>query len=129
MKKSVVILILIIYIASIALVSFFGLAHSTWDEAVVSESITITNEDVVTNESGMFVVLTYKEGETAYKINYTLLPEKTTNKAVNFITDDDTIATVSDEGVVTFKKGGVVEVQLIAADGSGASAKLSIYAI
>ena len=52
MKKSVVILIAIIYIASIALVSFFGLQLKSFDEIIYSTGIDLLNEDIKLDKNG-----------------------------------------------------------------------------
>ena len=46
MKKSVIILIAIIYVASIALVSFFGLKFKVFEEVVPVESVKILDENL-----------------------------------------------------------------------------------
>jgi len=45
MKKSTLILILVIYIASIAIINFFGMSVKVYDEEIDVTSITCTNED------------------------------------------------------------------------------------
>ena len=52
MKKSVVILILVIYLVSVALVSFFGLQYKTFDEVIYTESIEFLNDDIKTKKDG-----------------------------------------------------------------------------
>ena len=52
MKKSVVILIGIIYVASIALVSFFGLKAKIYNAKVYAERVQILNDYVVDENTG-----------------------------------------------------------------------------
>ena len=47
MKKSVVILIAIIYVTSIALVSFFGRAYKVFNEVIDVQSIESLNEELI----------------------------------------------------------------------------------
>ena len=46
MKKSVIVIIAVIYIASIALVTFFGLKHNTFFEDKKVTSVSIVNEGI-----------------------------------------------------------------------------------
>lgn len=132
MKKSVVILIGIIYIASIALVSFFGLQFKTFNEIVYTGSIEILNEDIKTDPTTgekYVVIRPDANGERRYQILYRVHPDNATNQAVSFVYDKQISSVSIDEnGVVTFMGKGVIEVQIISKDGSGASATLKIFA-
>lgn len=131
MKKSVVILIALIYIVSIALVSFFGLQYKTFNPIVYTTSVEILNENVKVNDNGepYVVVRPDDEGNRQYQILYRVHPDNATNNEVSFAYDDQNgTVSIDENGVVTFTKKGVVEVHIIAKDGSGASAKLTIYA-
>ena len=133
MKKSVVILIALIYIASIALVSFFGLQYKTFNPIVYTTSVEILNENVKVNDAGekYVVVRADEHGNRQFQILYRVHPDNATNNEVSFAYDDQNgTVSVDENGVVTFSKEiskGVVTVQLIAKDGSGASAKITIY--
>ena len=136
MKKSVVILIAIIYVASIALVSFFGLQYQTFFEVVYSESIELLDPNIKVNNKGENYIVVNKnaEGEFVYKIEYRLHPDNATNDKVFFSYDEGKAnqlsITVSEDGVVKFpSKGGTIVVTVMAADGTGVSAKLKIYAV
>ena len=52
MKKSVIILIAIIYLASVALVSFYGLQPKMFDEVVYVDSIEFLNDDIRLKDDG-----------------------------------------------------------------------------
>ncbi len=136
MKKSVVILIVIIYVASIALVSFFGLQYQTFFEVVYSESIELLDTNIKVNSKGESYIVVPKDanGTYTYQINYRLHPDNTTNKDVYFVYNTDKAnqlaITVSEDGLVKFsEQGGTITVTIMAADGTGASAKLKIYAV
>ena len=122
MKKSVVILIAIIYVASIALVTFFGLKHNSFFEDVLVTNIEITNKGISYDENNLKYVVVPK-GQQTYKIEYKVSPDNAVNKAVTFVTDkDNPFATVDENGLVTFKTAttmGAVTVYVYAADGSG----------
>ena len=133
MKKSVVILIAIIYVASIALVSFFGLQYQNFFEIVYTEQIELLGDNIKTNEKGekYVVILPDEQGNYAYQIQYRVHPDNATNSKVDFIYDhekaDKSSISVDENGVVTFsKRGGTLKVKLVAKDGSGASATITL---
>lgn len=131
MKKSVVILIAIIYIASIALVSFFGLKYKVFEEEIPVERIEILNEGLKENTMwGKYIVISPDEnGEWVYQILYRVYPDNATNNKVEFSYDEQIkVATVDEFGVVRFTGPGVIKVQLIPADGSDVSASITIIA-
>lgn len=126
MKKSVVILIAVIYVASIAVVTFFGLKHNTFFEDVKVTDVTIVNEGIRYTQNGeKYIVLT--PGNSTFQIEYTVAPDDAVNKEVSFIYDEqNTIATVDKNGLVTFNTIGSIIVYVIATDGNGASDKIEI---
>lgn len=133
MKKSVVILIAIIYVASIALVSFFGLQYQNFFEIVYTEQIELLGDNIKTNEKGekYVVILPDEEGNYSYQIQYRVHPDNATNSKVDFVYDhekaDKSSISVDENGVVTFsKRGGTLKVKLVARDGSGASATITL---
>jgi hypothetical protein len=88
MKKSVIILIAIIYVASIALVSFFGLKFKVFEEVVPVESVEILDENLKPgNENFDFytVIELDSEGKGRYQIKYRVHPDNATNQEVDFI--------------------------------------------
>lgn len=106
MKKSVIILIAVIYIASIGIVSFFGLNPKTYGEEILIETIEISDPDIYINSDGIKAVdITPDEnGELKYKLNFTVTPEDATDLSVIYIYEkDDPCATVDEEtGTVSF---------------------------
>ena len=130
MKKSVVILIALIFIASVVTVSFFGLKFKTFNEIVYVSSIELLGDELKTNAQGQKTVTIFPDenGERKYQIKYRVHPDNATDDGVIFAYDEEkTFATVDENGVVTFKRGGrALIVQLIAKDGS---AKTSIKII
>ena len=127
MKKSVVIIIALIYIASIALVSFFGLQYKVFDEVIPVE---ITNEGQKLSEThGDYIVIRPNEkGERRFKIDYHVYPENASNTTVDFAYEQVDYATVDEYGVVTFTSPGVLKVRIIATDGSNAEDTITIIA-
>ena len=126
MKKSVIILIGVIYVASIALVTFFGLKHNTFFNDVAVSNITIVNEGIkYTRDGQKYIVIPI--GDNTFQIEYTVSPDDAVNKNVTFIYDEQsTIATVDENGLVTFNKNGSITVYVTASDGNGASDKIEI---
>lgn len=130
MKKSVVIIIALIYVASIALVSFFGLQFKVFEEVISVERVEITNEGQKYSESlGDYIVIYPNEkGERRVKIDYHVYPNDATNTTVDFAYEEVDYATVDEYGVVTFTKPGVLKVRVIATDGSNAEDTILIIA-
>ena len=122
MKKSVVILIALIYIAAVALGSFFGLQFKVFEEVIDVERIEITNEGQKYSESqgDYIIVLPNEQGERRVKIDYHVYPDDATNKEVDFAYDESSAASIDEYGVVTFTKPGMLKVRIIATDGSNA---------
>lgn len=126
MKKSVIVIIAVIYIASIALVTFFGLKHNTFFEDKKVTSVNIVNEGIKYKRSGeKYIVIPM--GDNTFQIEYEVGPEDAVNKTVNFVADEQTtIATVDQNGLVTFNKMGSIIVYVVAADGSGCSDSIEV---
>lgn len=132
MKKSVVILIGVIYVAAIALVSFFGLQAKLYNEKVYVESIEILNTDVKIDDQGNKYVTIFPDenGERKYQIQYRVYPDNASTKTVSFDYDkQNKNVTVDENGVVTFTKKGAVIVYIKATDGSGIVEKIEIAAL
>ena len=130
MKKSVVIIIALIYVASIALVSFFGLQFKVFEEVISVESVEIINEGQKYSESlGDYIVIYPDEkGERRIQIDYRVYPDNASNTTVDFAYEEVDYATVDEFGVVTFTGAGVLKVRVIATDGSNAEDTILIIA-
>ena len=125
MKKVIVIVILVVYLASIAVVNFFGLEIKLFDgikyvESIQCNTITVQNENPVTLEPTqtlngnvplfIFDFIPAPEGTVyttedesivnnpnAVQINYEVFPHLADESGVEFIFDKDAL-----EGVVVF---------------------------
>ncbi|MBQ2773386.1 MAG: hypothetical protein IJC95_06250 [Clostridia bacterium] len=131
MKKSVVILITIIYIASIALVSFFGLQFKVFDEIVYSNKIELLNEDIkIKNGEPYALAEKGEDGVWRYQLKYRVYPDNVTNSAVTFSYDNqNNTVSIDENGVVTITKKGPVIIQILPQDGSpDVSATLTVWA-
>ena len=133
MKKSVIILIAIIYVTSIALVSFFGLQYQNFFEVVYTDGIELLGDEIKTNPETGEKSVQIRDGSFAYQIKYRVHPDNATNRDVYFVYDQEKAEqlsiTVSEDGLVKFTKRGSITVTVMAADGSGASATLKILAV
>ena len=133
MKKSVVILIAIIYIAAIALVSFFGLQHLVLEETVYVQRIAILNEDVKIDpvDGSIYVVIYLDENKEAkYQIQYRVYPDNATNQNVDFSYDKQVPnVTVDENGLVKFTGPSAVTVTLDPQDGTTLGVKPQILII
>ena len=134
MKKSVIILIGVIYFAAIAMVSFFGLMPEVYVTEQKVESITIIGDDIVINSSTnqkSVKVFADENGVWEYQLQYVLNPDDATNAKVDFVYDDHPSVTVSDTGLVTYvdHPDGFpsVKIKILATDGSGASDVVTLY--
>ncbi len=130
MKKSVVIIIALIYVASIALVSFFGLQYKVFNEVISVERVEITNEGQKHSDTfGDYIVIKPNEkGERRIKIDYHVYPENASNTKVDFAYEQVEYATVDEYGVVTFTSPGVLKVTIIATDGTNVQDSITIIA-
>lgn len=132
MKKSVVILIAIIYVAAIAVVSFFGLQFKVFNQVIPVSEIVIDNKDL--KESPYYptpyaTVYLDENGRAQYQIKCTVLPVEATNTNVTYAYDrQSAVASVDENGLVTFTGVGLLEIKLIPSDGSDVSAKITIVA-
>ncbi len=131
MKKSVIILIALIYVASVALVSFFGLQFKVFEEVIPVERVEITNEVDDHNDTwGDYIVINQpnEKGEVRYQINYRVYPENATNTKVSFSyqAKPEDCATIDEFGVVSFTKPGMIKVFVITTDGGDAQDTITI---
>ena len=105
MKKSVVILIALIYVASIALVGFLGLQAQSYNEIVYPESIEILNSYTTNPKTGIKSI-SFKPAtreDKHFQLNCRILPENTTDKRIVYsILSDPTVATIDENGLITF---------------------------
>lgn len=78
------------------------------------ESITVNPDEI------------YPTVGATYSIIYTVLPADATNPAVTFSTDDETVATVDENGTVTAVAAGIAKITIAATDGSGVTGTLTV---
>lgn len=120
MKKSVVILILIIYIASIAFVGFFGMKMLSYNEVIKPEKVEITNTDLkqTKDSEGDYKYIVIDLGQTtSYTLEWKVYPENASQN-VEFVYDKtSSVAQVTDWGGVSFNKKGTITIVVRASGG------------
>ena len=133
MKKSVIILIGIIYILAIVVVSFFGLKIETFNETVYVEKVEFTNEEIkIAADGSKYVVIeySYEEDElTTYQLEWHVYPDDASRKIVEFLYDKTkTTGTVNEFGTVIFNKKGAITVYINSTDGTAKMDSITIFA-
>ncbi len=106
MKKSVILLIAVIYVSAFTLISQFGVVRRTHREEIIPVSeVTVTNDDVKVNSKGKKYVTLYADvdGERKFQIEYKILPADATDTDVLFYIDpsEHQYGTVDENGLVT----------------------------
>ena len=119
MKKSVIILIGIIYIMAIVTVSFLGLKIGEFDATTYVTNVQFTNADIEQLKNGdKIIYVTYSENLT-FQLEWEVTPEEATHGEVNVIYDtSSTVGSVDENGLVTIYSRGVLKVTISSVDGS-----------
>ena len=122
MKKSVIILIGVIYVMAIAIVSFFGLKMETFNETIYVDKVEFINEDIRVTPNGLkYIVVDYEgnsENPTVVQLEWKITPDNTTTKTVRFNYDKETtVGEVTNFGTVIFYKKGTITVTIKTNDG------------
>ena len=105
MKKSVVILIALIYVASIVLVGYLGLKAKTYNDVIYVEMLEITTEYETSPTTGekYIVFLPESADERSIQIQAKLTPEDASDTKIIYTLEKDcTTATISEDGLLTF---------------------------
>ena len=127
MKKSVVILIGVIYGLSIVVVTLFGLRHQSFNDIIYVSQIEIIEENASFLADGTkYINLPVSEdGTCQYQLVWKVTPDNATNGDVSFIYDNqNTNVKIDENGLVTFTSPGYNDSVLItvkAKDGTSQS--------
>ncbi len=120
MKKSVVILIAVIYVMAVVLVSFFGIQAELLEETIYVNKIEIINKGVSYANDGVTktVDIFFDGKDTAeYQIEWRVTPTNATNNKVFFNYDKTkTFVSVDENGLVTFTRPGVITISITPRD-------------
>ena len=147
MKKSTLIIIMIIYIASIVVINFFGLSVKVYNEVINVTSIECFNEtdDQATVRLDRYdnkeIVIKYDqlhtgvdEDEVEYKIyqlQIRVLPDNATYKSFRLAGEHKNVKFAKDgngrdTGILMFYGKAVMDISIISTDGQNITTKLSI---
>ena len=130
MKKSVLIVIGLVYIASILIIGFFGMRQVVYSNIIYVREIECINEEARDMGDYKMIIVDYIEGNTGVQLSYRVTPDDAKNKEVRFIYDENqTVATVTDLGTVVFNSPGLIVVRIASTDGTIASETVWIVAI
>ena len=136
MKKSVVIVIALIYVAAIALVSFLGLNPKTYNDNVYVESIEVTSDreiKVIKGEDAIHIIdVPGEDGTRKIQLYCQVKPENATNAKINYVLEkDNNFATVDENGLITITEPGtqVFPVYISSAENPTISKKIMIWAV
>ena len=105
MKKSIVILIALIYVASIALVGYIGLKPKSYNDVIYVERLEILNDYDIDNKSGekFLVFRPTSAEEKSIRIECKVYPEKAKDtKVIYKLKKEESIATIDENGLLTF---------------------------
>ena len=105
MKKSVVILIALIYVASIAVVGFLGLKAKSYNDVIYVESLEILTDYEVDKNTGNKYIRFFASqmGSNSLQIECRVKPDNVSDDKIIYKLDPDcTVATVDDDGLLTF---------------------------
>lgn len=141
MKKSVIVLIAIIYVASIFVVGFFGMQIKAFDTIIYITDIECSNENIITKpDKTKEIKFDYDSSkddmENSLIITYDVYPKDSTLKgsdAVKLVYDTEhkLIAKelwIVDGLAITFKSKGVLTFYLKSLDGSNVVETINIIA-
>ncbi len=146
MKKSILVVIAIIYIASIVIISLFGMKAVVYNEIIPVTKIECLNETDSNNEvyySGDLKVIKVKYTTpgnaetlkgTMVQLIHRVLPDNATNKKVKYVyTENNSVEFVKGEdgrdlGLVLIKGLVVLKVKIMATDGSKLYTEVVIWA-
>lgn len=135
MKKSVIIIIGVIYIASIVLIGFFGMKITAYDEILYVTKIECLNQNATTSSDGTLTLMFNYDSskspeENVLQIEWKVYPEDASNKRVAFVYDvDSKVGSVDKYGRVFLKKKGLLLVYIQSTDGSAVGKTLQIISV
>lgn len=136
MKKSVIIVIALIYIAAIALVSFLGLNPKIYNDITYVESIKVTSDreiKKIQGEDSIHFINEFKaDGTRTVQLYCEVKPDNATNSKVNYVLEkDNTYATVDENGLITITESGthIFPIFIVSDENTSISQKIVIWAI
>ena len=108
MKKSVVILIALIYVASIALVGYLGLKAKTYNDVIYVETLEILHEYKTDSSGAKHIVFQpVDEDDKSFQVECRVLPDEASDQKILYTLEKDcTEAVIGENGLLTFTVDG-----------------------
>ncbi len=141
MKKSVIILIFVVYVASVVIIGFYGVKMSSYNPTIYVSKIEILNPEVKQNSEGKkYIILNFVEYDTTKEednpnrltLDIKVLPENTSTKfqIVDFVYDEDNhdIQVFEALRLIIFKQPTAVTITLVSRDGTNIREEITIFA-
>lgn len=134
MKKSTVLILLIVFLGSVLVVGIFGMQSVPYEQiqyvkqivptSVTSMSGNAQSLQIQIDDNGYYVMLPYEEG-LELLINYELKPADCTNKKIKIavVYPKNPPAELTERNTIIFNRKGAVHLQYVATD-SAASAPM-----
>ena len=119
------VLLLTVVIACCVIVPFYGCSSAQQPQETNSTSSQSTESTEVENIKLSKSKCSIKVGKTV-KLKATVYPQNANDKYVEWVSDDDDIAIVNSEGLVTGKKAGVTNIIARAVNGKEASCTVTV---
>lgn len=131
MKKSVIILIAIIYVSSIAIVSFFGMDFEMFEQFVYVEEVKLTNDGLKPGgqSTGDYYAFVYpdSEGRYYYQLEVEVLPKDASNQTLDYVFEENPAVNIDENGLVTFSERiGAVTIFIISTDGTNVQTSITL---
>lgn len=133
MKKSVIIVIGIIYIASIVFIGFFGMKITAFDEIYYVKKVECTNFEITKVASDGAKVIQFifdpakSQEENVFQLQWKVLPEDASNRNVEFVYDKESkVGSVDMFGRVFIEGKGSITIDIVSTDGSNIKEKVRI---
>ena len=127
MKKVLFLVVGAIYILGIVLVTFLGMQVSSFEVVIYAEQVVCVNPEVNRELDGRKTILLDYEYEYEFPLIWKVYPVETTNSIVEFVynksetLEESKRTTVSNSGVVTFRRKNSFTVKIVTTDGSNKS--------
>lgn len=146
MKKSTLLIILVIYVASIAVINFFGMKIKVYDEIVNVSAIECVNKtdkncEVIEKTDKKILKVKFSEPANAtdltgtmLQLKWRVLPDNASNKKVQFVYDETNtrVKFYQDEygsytGLVLFSGPTMLDVKIMSTDGLRVTTSVLIW--
>lgn len=139
MKKATLMLIAVVYVASIVVISVLGLKSVVYNRVVPVQKIECINEpdenvDVAYQDGKKLIKVKYIDTNTMIQLYWRVLPDDATNKEVRFVYDRNSSRVHfekingKENGLVFFSGKVILNVRIMAADGSRVYTEVVLWA-